>query len=140
MPAPVLSALPGGSGVRIELPPVALKDRTALAKLLARRLKISPRRASVLAAQPANLFYQVTIVTTPRAANKTAFSFSDLLIGDAFASEGRKRRTYNTRNRVTIVRTSPGTQADVSFKVGILVKGQKIPVYTKSSPTATIQM
>jgi hypothetical protein len=140
LPAPVLSALPGGSGVRIELPPVALKDRAALAKLLARRLKISSRRASVLAAQPANLFYQVTIVTTPRAAKKTAFSLSDLLVGDAFASEGRKRRTYNTRNRITIAKTSPGTRVDVSYTVGILAKGQKTPAYTKSSPRATIQM
>jgi hypothetical protein len=140
LPAPVLSALPGGSGVRIELPPVALKDRAALAKLLARRLKISSRRASVLAAQPANLFYQVTIVTTPRAAKKTAFSLSDLLVGDAFASEGRKRRTYNTRNRITIAKTSPGTRVDVSYTVGIIAKGQKTPAYTKSSPRATIQM
>ena len=140
LPPPALSALAGGSGVKIELPRVALKDRASLARLLSRRLRISSIRANAMASQPANLFYQVTLVTTPSTNRRAALSLSDLLVDSAFASEGRKRRMFNTRNRITTARTSPGSRVDVWYRVGIQVRGQKEPFYTRFSPTATIQL
>jgi hypothetical protein len=140
LPPSKLSAPEGGSAVRIELPRVALKDRTVLAKLLARRLRITNRRANVLAARPVNLFYQVTVVTTPNAGRRAAFSLSDVLVGSAFANEDRKKRMFNTRDRITTARASPGSRVDVFYRVGIQIVGQKSPVYTKASPTATIRL